>query len=242
MGDRMRQPGPRTMKLAVEVTTCTVERTGVGYYTEHLVDALIATAPPGDEVTLIGNRALAPAAAEKWAGRLRTGGAGAPLPLDATGRRPDARGGRRRLRPLPQLPGAAGRALPVRQRRARSGAHPDAAVLQRPQARAHAAAPADRRARRGGGRHRLGGITPRRRRAARRPGGADRDVAGRAAPGLPPARRGGDRARAGPVRDRAPLHADRRDAGAAQEPAPLAAGVRPAARAHRDAGRASSIW
>jgi glycosyltransferase involved in cell wall biosynthesis len=63
------------MKLAVEVTTCTAERTGVGYYTEHLVDALIATAPPGDEVTLIGNRALAPATAEKWAGRLRTEGA-----------------------------------------------------------------------------------------------------------------------------------------------------------------------
>ena len=62
------------MKLAVEVTTCTVERTGVGYYTEHLVDALIATARPGDEVALIGNRALAPSAAEKWAGRLRTGG------------------------------------------------------------------------------------------------------------------------------------------------------------------------
>jgi glycosyltransferase involved in cell wall biosynthesis len=63
------------MKLAVEVTTCTAERTGVGYYTEHLVDALIATARPGDEVTLIGNRALAPAAAQKWAGHLRTGGA-----------------------------------------------------------------------------------------------------------------------------------------------------------------------
>ena len=63
------------MKLAVEVTTCTAERTGVGYYTEHLVDALIATAAPGDEVTLIGNRELAPTAARKWAGRLRTGGA-----------------------------------------------------------------------------------------------------------------------------------------------------------------------
>jgi glycosyltransferase involved in cell wall biosynthesis len=62
------------MKLAVEVTTCTVERTGVGYYTEHLVDALIATTKPGDEVVLIGNRALAPAAAAKWADRLRTGG------------------------------------------------------------------------------------------------------------------------------------------------------------------------
>jgi glycosyltransferase involved in cell wall biosynthesis len=63
------------MKLAVEVTTCTVERTGVGYYTEHLVDALVATARPGDEVALIGNRALAPGAAAKWAGRLHTGGA-----------------------------------------------------------------------------------------------------------------------------------------------------------------------
>jgi glycosyltransferase involved in cell wall biosynthesis len=62
------------MKLAVEVTTCTAERTGVGYYTEHLVDALIATADPGDEVVLIGNRALAPAAAEKWRDRLRTDG------------------------------------------------------------------------------------------------------------------------------------------------------------------------
>ena len=40
------------MKLAVEVTTCIPERTGVGYYTEHLVDALIATARPGDEVVL----------------------------------------------------------------------------------------------------------------------------------------------------------------------------------------------
>jgi len=64
------------MKLAVEVTTCTAERTGVGYYTEHLVDALIATAPPGDEVTLIGNRELAPATSLKWSGRLRTGGVG----------------------------------------------------------------------------------------------------------------------------------------------------------------------
>jgi glycosyltransferase involved in cell wall biosynthesis len=63
------------MKLVVEVTTCTSERTGIGYYTEHLVDALIATAAPGDEVALIGNRELAPLPAEKWAGRVRTGGA-----------------------------------------------------------------------------------------------------------------------------------------------------------------------
>jgi glycosyltransferase involved in cell wall biosynthesis len=63
------------MKLVVEVTTCTSERTGIGYYTEHLVDALIATAAPGDEVALIGNRELAPLPAEKWAGRVRTEGA-----------------------------------------------------------------------------------------------------------------------------------------------------------------------
>jgi glycosyltransferase involved in cell wall biosynthesis len=63
------------MKLAVEVTTCTPERTGVGYYTEHLVDALIALARPDDEVVLIGNRAVAPAAAQKWGARVRTGGA-----------------------------------------------------------------------------------------------------------------------------------------------------------------------
>jgi glycosyltransferase involved in cell wall biosynthesis len=63
------------MKLVVEVTTCTVERTGIGYYTEHLVDALIATAAPGDQVALIGNRALAPVPAQKWAGRVTTGGA-----------------------------------------------------------------------------------------------------------------------------------------------------------------------
>jgi len=63
------------MKLVVEVTTCTSERTGIGYYTEHLVDALIATAAPGDEIALIGNRELAPLPAQKWAGRVRTAGA-----------------------------------------------------------------------------------------------------------------------------------------------------------------------
>src|SRR5580704_9016220 len=63
------------MKLVVEVTTCTSERTGIGYYTEHLVDALIATAAPGDEVALIGNRELAPLPAEKWAGRVGAQGA-----------------------------------------------------------------------------------------------------------------------------------------------------------------------
>lgn len=63
------------MKIAVEITTCTAERAGIGYYTEHLVDALIATAAPGDDVFLIGNRRLGSDVSAKWAGRLRTGGA-----------------------------------------------------------------------------------------------------------------------------------------------------------------------
>ena len=62
------------MKLAVEITTCTRQRAGIGYYTEHLVDALIATAAPGDDIVLIGNRQLPADVADKWAGRLRTGG------------------------------------------------------------------------------------------------------------------------------------------------------------------------
>src|SRR3978361_1902912 len=62
------------MRLAVEITTCTKERAGIGYYTEHLVDALIATCAPGDEVVLIGNRKLGDDVTEKWAGRLRLGG------------------------------------------------------------------------------------------------------------------------------------------------------------------------
>jgi glycosyltransferase involved in cell wall biosynthesis len=63
------------LRLAVEVTTCTPHRAGVGYYTEHLADALIATAGPGDDLVLIGNRAVAPELAERWAGRLNLGGA-----------------------------------------------------------------------------------------------------------------------------------------------------------------------
>ena len=63
------------VKLAVEVTTCTADRAGVGTYTEHLADALIATAAPGDDVVLIGNRAVAPDLAERWAGRLHIAGA-----------------------------------------------------------------------------------------------------------------------------------------------------------------------
>jgi glycosyltransferase involved in cell wall biosynthesis len=63
------------LRLAVEVTTCTPHRAGVGYYTEHLADALIATAGPDDDLVLIGNRAVAPELAERWAGRLRIAGA-----------------------------------------------------------------------------------------------------------------------------------------------------------------------
>ena len=63
------------MRLAVEITTCTPQRAGIGYYTEHLVDGLLATCAPGDEVVLIGNRKLGPDVTEKWAGRLRIGGA-----------------------------------------------------------------------------------------------------------------------------------------------------------------------
>jgi len=63
------------VKLAVEVTTCTADRAGVGTYTQHLADALIATAGPQDDVVLIGNRAVAPELARRWAGRLHIGGA-----------------------------------------------------------------------------------------------------------------------------------------------------------------------
>jgi len=63
------------MRLAVEITTCTPQRAGIGYYTEHLVDGLLATCAPGDEVVLIGNRKLGPDVSQKWAGRLRIGGA-----------------------------------------------------------------------------------------------------------------------------------------------------------------------
>jgi glycosyltransferase involved in cell wall biosynthesis len=63
------------MRLAVEITTCTAQRAGIGYYTEHLVDALLATRAPGDEVVLIGNRKLGLDITEKWGARLRIGGA-----------------------------------------------------------------------------------------------------------------------------------------------------------------------
>ena len=49
---------------------------GLGYYTEHLVDALLETRAAGDEVFLIGNQPLGRDISAKWAGRLRTEGAG----------------------------------------------------------------------------------------------------------------------------------------------------------------------
>ncbi|MDP9148845.1 MAG: glycosyltransferase family 4 protein, partial [Myxococcota bacterium] len=64
------------MRLAVEVTTCTPSRTGIGYYTEHLVDALLSTRGPGDEVILLSNRDPAPELASRWAPHLDVRGFG----------------------------------------------------------------------------------------------------------------------------------------------------------------------
>jgi glycosyltransferase involved in cell wall biosynthesis len=62
------------MRLAVEVSTCSAQRTGIGYYTEHFVDALIATCAPGDDVVLITNGKPAPELYERWREQLRVGG------------------------------------------------------------------------------------------------------------------------------------------------------------------------
>jgi glycosyltransferase involved in cell wall biosynthesis len=62
------------MRLAVEITTCTPLRTGVGYYTEHLVDALLDTRRPGDEVVLLSNRPPAPELAQRWAPHVHISG------------------------------------------------------------------------------------------------------------------------------------------------------------------------
>jgi glycosyltransferase involved in cell wall biosynthesis len=63
------------MRLAVEVTTCTDARTGIGYYTEHLVDGLLQTRDPEDDLVLISNRRPAPELADRWAHCLRVAGA-----------------------------------------------------------------------------------------------------------------------------------------------------------------------
>ena len=65
------------MRLAIEVTTCTSLRTGVGYFTEHLVDALLETKAPGDDLLLLSNRRPASDLADRWSPQLRIGGPGA---------------------------------------------------------------------------------------------------------------------------------------------------------------------
>ncbi len=62
------------MRLAVEITTCTPLRTGVGYYTEHVVDALLETRAASDDVMLLSNRPPAPELAERWASRIHISG------------------------------------------------------------------------------------------------------------------------------------------------------------------------
>jgi glycosyltransferase involved in cell wall biosynthesis len=64
------------MRLAVEVTTCTSLRAGIGYYTEHLVDALLKSRAPEDEVVLISNRPPSDDLAARWSAHLRIGGRG----------------------------------------------------------------------------------------------------------------------------------------------------------------------
>jgi glycosyltransferase involved in cell wall biosynthesis len=62
------------MRLAVEVSTCSADRTGIGYYTEHFVDALLATRAAGDDLVLISNVKPAPELYERWREHLRIGG------------------------------------------------------------------------------------------------------------------------------------------------------------------------
>jgi len=62
------------MRLAVEVSTCSADRTGIGYYTEHFVDALLATRRPDDELVLISNGKPAPELYDRWRDHLRIGG------------------------------------------------------------------------------------------------------------------------------------------------------------------------
>ncbi len=64
------------MRLAVEITTCTPLRTGIGYYTEHLVDALLETCRPGDDLVLLSNHPPAPELAVRWARHIRVAGPG----------------------------------------------------------------------------------------------------------------------------------------------------------------------
>jgi glycosyltransferase involved in cell wall biosynthesis len=62
------------MRLAIEITTCSPSRAGVGYYAEHLVDALLETRSSGDDVVLLSNQHPAPELEARWAGHLRIRG------------------------------------------------------------------------------------------------------------------------------------------------------------------------
>ena len=62
------------MRLAVEVTTCTSHRAGIGYYTEHLVDALLQSRATDDEIVLLSNRPPAEALARRWSSYLKISG------------------------------------------------------------------------------------------------------------------------------------------------------------------------
>jgi glycosyltransferase involved in cell wall biosynthesis len=62
------------MRLAVEVSTCSADRTGIGYYTEHFVDGLLATRRPDDDLVLISNGKPAPELYDRWRDHLRIGG------------------------------------------------------------------------------------------------------------------------------------------------------------------------
>jgi glycosyltransferase involved in cell wall biosynthesis len=64
------------MRLGIEITTCTPSRSGVGYYTEHLVDALLAMRGHGDEVVLLSNRPPTPELASRWSPYLHVRGRG----------------------------------------------------------------------------------------------------------------------------------------------------------------------
>jgi glycosyltransferase involved in cell wall biosynthesis len=70
------EPRLQRMRLGIEVTTCTASRTGVGYYTEHLVDALLQTRGADDEVVLLSNRPPAPELQARWSRHLHVGGVG----------------------------------------------------------------------------------------------------------------------------------------------------------------------
>jgi glycosyltransferase involved in cell wall biosynthesis len=64
------------MRLGIEITTCTPSRSGVGYYTEHLVDALLDTRRADDDVVLLSNRTPSRELAARWSPYLHVRGGG----------------------------------------------------------------------------------------------------------------------------------------------------------------------